>query len=373
MKRLFQGFVAVLYKEFIVMLRDQTTLFFMFFPPLIQIIAFGYALDTDVRNMPMRVLDQDRTIESRRLVEQFVNTGSFRMDGYATGVEDLASSIRRGVAYVGLQIPPGYARRLRAGESAQVQVLIDGSSSTIALQAMNTAMQLGFRGSVRMLMAEARRDGLPLDVRPQVLFNPDMRSPNFYVPGVIGLALQIATVFATAMSIVRERERGTIEQLLVSPVSRWGLMLGKIVPYLCVAMAMAAALFVVLRFVFRIPIAGPVLALATGTFFYVFCLLSLGLLISTRAQNQMQALQMTMTLMLPTVFFSGFIFPRETMPTLFYAISCVLPATYFIDLMRAVVLRGATLPEFLPSLAILLGMGILLFSLSAMRFRTRIS
>jgi len=372
MKRIFQGFGAILYKEWIVIFRDPTTLFFMFFPPLIQIIAFGFALDTDVKNMPLLVYNEDRTRESRQLIEQFVNTHTFRVAGEVDSVAELASALRRGEAYVGLQIPPDYARDLKAGRSAQVQVLIDGSSSTIALQAMNSALQIGFGQSVRLLMAEAGRTQLPLEVRPQVLYNPDLRSPNFYVPGVIGIALQIATVFATAMSIVRERERGTMEQLLVSPVSRWGLMLGKIIPYLTVSMTMALALFVILRVVFLIPIQGSVLLLGVAAFLYVFCLLSLGLLISTRAQNQMQALQMSMTFILPTVFFSGFIFPRETMPWIFYAIGAVLPATYFIELMRAIVLRGATLLEFWPNLAVLAVMGAVLFAWCALRFKPRV-
>ena len=198
---------------------------------------------------------------------------------------------------------------------------------------------------------------LPVEVRPQMLYNPAMRSPNFFVPGVIGMALQIATVFAAAMSIVRERERGTLEKLLVSPLSRWGLMLGKLVPYLCISMMMAVGLFAIMRWVFNVPMPGDVMALLVATLLYVFALLSLGLLISTRAQNQMQALQMCMIFILPSVFFSGFIFPRETMPWIFYAIGAVLPATYYIELQRAIVLRGASLGDFWLNIVILAGMG----------------
>jgi len=210
---------------------------------------------------------------------------------------------------------------------------------------------------------------VPVEVRPQMLYNPEMRSPNFFLPGVIGIVLQIATTFATAMSLVRERERGTLEQLMVSPLSRWGLMLGKLVPYLIIGMVMAAFLFLVMRYVFFVPIAGSVFALMVGTLFYVFCLLSLGLLISTRAQNQMQALQMSMMFILPSVFFSGFIFPRETMPQFFYWISTAIPATYFIELERALVLRGASLGDFWFNLVMLAGMGLGLFGLCALRFR----
>jgi len=200
---------------------------------------------------------------------------------------------------------------MEAGRGAQIQLLIDGSNSTTALQALNTGSAVVLTTSVQRLLAETGRPLIPIEIRPQMLFNPTMRSPNFYVPGVIGVVLQIATTFATAMSVVRERERGTLEQLLVSPVSPWGLMLGKLIPYLCVGATMAVFLLSIMRFLFHVPIAGSVLGLGISTLVYLFALLSVGLLISTRAENQMQALQLTMALILPSVFFSGFIFPRE--------------------------------------------------------------
>src|SRR5437660_2003866 len=227
--------------------------------------------------------------------------------------------------------------------------------------------------SVATLMERAGTHTLPIEIRPQMLFNPSMRSPNFYLPGVIGVVLQIATTFATAMSLVRERERGTLEQLMVSPLSRWGLMLGKLTPYLCIGMLMASGLFAVMRYLFKVPIAGDVVGLLFATFLYVFALLSLGLLISTKAQNQIQALQMTMIFILPSVFFSGFIFPRETMPSIFYFIGSVLPATYYIELERAIVLRGASLGDFWFNIVILAAMGLVLFVLCAARFKQKIA
>ena len=373
MKTLFRGFNAILYKEFLVVLRDPMTLFFMFFPPLIEMIAFGYALDNDVKHMATVVLDEDRTVESRQLIERFVNTQTFRVVSEVQSVNELAEAIRKGKAYVGLQIPPTFTRDLRAGRNAQVQVLIDGSSSTIALSALNTAMGVAFRESVMRLLAESGRRDLPVEVRPQILYNPAMRSPNFFVPGVIGVVLQIATTFATAMSLVRERERGTLEQLLVSPLSRWGLMLGKLVPYLCIGMTMATGLFAIMRWLFDVPIVGSLAALFASTLLYVFALLSLGLLLSTAAKNQMQALQMSMIFIMPSVFFSGFIFPRETMPWIFYALGAMLPTTYFIELMRAIILRGASLAEFWFHLVVLGGMGVLLFALCVARFKQKIA
>ena len=369
----FRGLGAILFKEFIVVWRDPMTLFFMFFPPLIEMIAFGYALDNDVKHMATIILNEDRTVESRQLIDRFVNTQTFRVVGEVQSLEEMKSEMRKGRAYVGIQIPPTFTRDVRAGRSAQVQLLVDGSNSTTALQALNTGMGVALTQSVESLLRETGRRDVPIDIRPQMLYNPAMRSPNFFVPGVIGVVLQIGTTVATAMALVRERERGTLEQLLVSPLSRAGLMLGKLVPYLCIGMAMAVILFLIMRFVFDVPIVGNVVGMMFSTLVYVFALLSLGLLVGTKAENQMQALQMSMVFLLPSVFFSGFIFPRETMPWIFYALGALFPTTYFIALMRAIILRGANFFEYWPNLAILILMSILLFVLCALRFRKKIA
>jgi len=373
MKRIpFRGLSAILFKEFIIVWRDPMTLFFMFFPPLVEMIAFGYALDTDVKHMAMMIFNEDRTVESRQLIDRFVNTETFRVVGEVQSIDAMSSEIRKGNAYVGLQIPPHFTRDVRAGFPAQVQLLVDGSNSTTALQALNAALGVALTQSLESLMRETGRRAPPIEIRPQMLYNPTMRSPNFYIPGVIGIVLQIGTTFATAMAVVREREKGTLEQLLVSPLSRWGLMLGKLVPYLCIGMTMSILLFAIMRFLFHVPIAGNVVSMMFATLVYVFALLSLGLLVATKAENQMQALQMSMTFMLPSVFFSGFVFPRETMPWIFYWLGAFLPATYFISLMRAIILRGANLFEYGPHLVVLIIMSILLFVLCALRFRKKI-
>jgi drug efflux transport system permease protein len=369
----FRGLGAILFKEFIVVWRDPMTLFFMFFPPLIEMIAFGYALDNDVKHMATIILNEDRTVESRQLIDRFVNTQTFRVVGEVQSLEEMKSEMRKGRAYVGIQIPPTFTRDIRAGRSAQVQLLVDGSNSTTALQALNTGLGVALTQSVESLLRETGRRDVPIDIRPQMLYNPAMRSPNFFVPGVIGVVLQIGTTVATAMALVRERERGTLEQLLVSPLSRAGLMLGKLVPYLCIGMAMAVILFLIMRFMFDVPIVGNVVGMMFSTLVYVFALLSLGLLVGTKATNQMQALQMSMVFLLPSVFFSGFIFPRETMPWIFYALGALFPTTYFIALMRAIILRGAHFFEYWPNLAILILMSILLFVLCALRFRKKIA
>jgi len=368
----FRGLGAILFKEFIVVWRDPMTLFFMFFPPLVEMIAFGYALDTDVKHMALVILNEDRTVESRQFIDRFVNTETFRVVGEVQRIEEMSSQIRKGRAYAGLQIPPKFTQNIRAGNSAQVQLLVDGSNSTTALQALNTALSVGLTQSIESLLRATNRHNIPIDIRPQMLYNPAMKSPNFYIPGVIGIVLQIGTTFATAMAVVREREKGTLETLLVSPLSRWGLMLGKLVPYLCIGMTMATLLFLFMRYLFGVPIAGNVIAMMFATLVYVFALLSLGLLVATKAENQMQALQISMVFMLPSVFFSGFVFPRETMPWIFQALGALLPATYFISLARAIILRGAHFFEYWPHLLILIIMSILLFAFCALLFRKKI-
>ncbi|HEY6204570.1 MAG TPA: ABC transporter permease, partial [Chthoniobacterales bacterium] len=256
--RPFRGLGAILFKEFIIVWRDPMTLFFMFFPPLVEMIAFGYALDTDVKHMALVIFNEDRTVESRQFIDRFVNTETFRVVREVQSIDAMASAIRKGDAYAGLQIPPKFTMQIRNGQPAQVQLLVDGSNSTTALQALNTAMGVTLTQSVEQLLRETGRRNVPIDIRPQMLYNPTMRSPNFYIPGVIGIVLQIGTVFATAMAVVREREKGTHETLLVSPLSRWGLMLGKLVPYLCIGMIMAMLLFGLMHYLFGVPIHGSV-------------------------------------------------------------------------------------------------------------------
>ncbi|MCX8109405.1 MAG: ABC transporter permease, partial [Verrucomicrobiae bacterium] len=181
----FHGLVAILIKEFTVVFRDPAALFFMFFPPLMQIIAFGYAVDNDVRHMRTVVLDQDRTSESRLFLEKFQNTASFRLVGEVASVDELSSALRRGKAYVGIQIPPDFTRDLLAGRDARIQVLIDGSSSTIAVQALQTSMGIALRESLISVLRQLGRASMPIEVRPQILYNPTMESANFFVPGVM--------------------------------------------------------------------------------------------------------------------------------------------------------------------------------------------
>jgi ABC-2 type transport system permease protein len=369
--RRFRGFSAIIYKEFLQLFRDPTTLFFMLFPPTVEMIAFGYALNLDVRHIRTAVCDFDRTRESRELVQEMVSTTTFDVVEEVGSLADLEKAIVDGDVRVGVQIPPDFSDRLQRGESSQVLVLIDGSDSTFANAALAGTDGVGFVRSLERLHALAP-PGTPLravDMRPRALFNPGLRSANFFLPGIIGLLMQVVTVFLTSFAIVRERERGTLEQLMVTPLTKLGLMLGKLIPYFLIMCGQCAALILLMRFLFHVPIAGALPILALGSVLFLFTALAIGLLISTVARTQLQAIQMTMTTIFPSVFFSGVIFPLETMPLIFRAVSTVIPLTYYARIIRGVVLRGADIFALSLDLAILTVFGALLVMLAASRFR----
>ena len=375
MKRRARGFTGIVYKEFLQLFRDPATLFFMFFPPLVQLIAFGFALDLDVRHIRTAVFNQDQRAESRALIDAFAHTSTFDVVEAVGSTRALEQAIVSGRVRVGLQIPPDYGARLQRGDAAQVLLLVDGSDATFANAAVNSGGLLGLSRSLDRLsvQAPAGTERLALDVRPRVLFNPDLRSEWFFVPGVVGLALHIATVFITSFAIVRERERGTLEQLMVTPLTNLGLMLGKLVPAYAVMLVELAFLLAVMRFLFRVPIVGSPTVLLLGAMLFLFTALSIGLLISTVARSQLQAVQMAIATILPSVFFSGIIFPLETMPWIFRAISTVVPLTYFARVLRGVTLRGATFADLELDLIILAVMGVLLVALATRRFRTEMA
>ena len=246
----------------------------------------------------------------------------------------------------GLQIPPHFTRDLRAGRPAQAQLLIDGSNSTVALQALNTAVAIALTQSTEMLLKESGRHAVPVEIRPQMLYNPTMRSPNFFVPGVIGIVLQIGTTFATAMAVVREKERGTLEQLLVSPLSRWGLMLGKLIPYLCIGMLMAFLLFGIMHFVFFVPIAGSIVAMILATLVYVSRSSASACSLRPKRKTRCRPCRCRWPSSCRAFSFPALFSRAKRCRRFSTALGAVLPTTYFIGLMRAIILRGATFFEY---------------------------
>jgi len=375
---MFRGFRSIFYKEVIQISRDPLTLALMLLVPMIQLMVFGYAINTDVRNIKTAVYNLDPGPQSRDLLHAFENTDYFQIVRYVGSDEELNNSIVTGRVKVGIKIPPDYSDRLLANRQAIVLVLIDGSDSSIATQSLQVASQVGLTESLARLGTELQGSGsrtsqLPIEVRPKMLFNPDSRSANFMVPGLIAIILQIITTLLTAFSIVREREQGTLEQLLVTPVRPFGLMLGKLVPYGLIGIVETFTVLTVMRLVFDVPIKGSLLLLLSLSILFLFTALAIGLLISTKAQSQMQALQLAWLIMLPSVLLSGFMFPRDSMPVVMRFIGYMVPATHFMEIIRGIVLRGATLVDLLPEVLTLIFMGLVLLVLSAFRFRKKLA
>ena len=375
---MFRGFRSIFYKEVIQISRDPLTLALMLLVPMIQLMVFGYAINTDVRNIKTAVYNLDPGPQSRDLLHAFENTDYFQIVRYVESDDQLNNSIVTGRVKVGIKIPPDYSDRLLSNRQATVLVLIDGSDSSIATQSLQVATQVGLTESLARLTTElqdsrSRTSQLPIEVRPKMLFNPDSRSANFMVPGLIAVILQIITTLLTAFSIVREREQGTLEQLMVTPVRPFGLMLGKLVPYGLIGIVETVTVLTVMRLVFDVPIKGSVLLLLLLSILFLFTALAIGLLISTKAQSQMQALQLAWLIMLPSVLLSGFMFPRDSMPVVMRFIGYLVPATHFMEIIRGIVLRGATMVDLLPEVLTLIVMGLVLLVLSAFRFRKKLA
>ncbi|HJQ22736.1 MAG TPA: ABC transporter permease [Blastocatellia bacterium] len=370
---MFKGFGSIFYKEIIQISRDPITLVLMLIIPMLQLTIFGYAINTDVRNIKTVVYNLDVGQQSRDLIAAFENTDYFLINEYVTSDAELNRAIVSGRAKVGIKIPPDYSDRLLNDQQAPVLVLIDGSDSSIASQSLQVSTSVGLSQSISKLVGSMNSSGLPIDVRPKMLFNPDMRSANFMVPGLVAVILQIITTMLTAFSIVRERERGTLEQLLVTPIRPFGLMLGKLVPYGLIGIFETLTVLAVMRIIFDVPINGSLLLLIGLAIIFLFTALAIGLLISTKAQNQMQALQLAWLIMLPSVLLSGFMFPRDSMPLLMQVVGFLVPATHFMEIIRGIVLRGATFMDLLPEVTTLAVMGLALLVLSAVQFHKKLA
>jgi ABC-2 type transport system permease protein len=365
MRHLFHGLVPVCRKEFLHIVRDRATLFFALVIPMIQLFLFGFAIDTNVRQIPTVILDESRTQESRRLLERFAASDVFNLRSYARSPDEMYRTIRAGRALVGVRIPYDYARRLADGSTATVLVLVDGSDSTVAGQAVSTSSGVALTES----LVRVTPDGaMPIEVRPSVLYNPATRAANFFVPGLIAILLQVMTILLIALSLVRERERGTLEQLTMTPVAPLGLMVGKMIPYGVLAFGELCAILFLMRTIFLVPIHGNVLLLLAMSLPFLLTVLALGLLISTRAHTQAEAFQLAVGTILPSVFLSGYIFLIQNMPLFFQGVSRLIPATYYIQILRGIILRGAGLRDLWLNAVVLTAMGCAMILIAARQF-----
>ena len=368
----FRGFSAVFYKEALHVRRDFGTLFFSLIIPLLQMFLLGFGIDTNIRQINTVVYNADGRRESRELLDRLRNSDTFNLVRYVNTDHDLTDAIVSGKCRVGIKIPVDYSDKLLHQMSAQVLVLIDGSDSSVAGQAINVTTAIGLDESLRRVLANSGTTSFAVDMRPKILFNPDSRSPNFFLPGLTAILLLNVTTFLTAFSIVREKERGTLEQLFVTPVRPMGLLLGKLLPYLMIGFFELCMILTFMRFIFSVPIHGSVLLLALLSLPYIFVSLSLGILISSKANSQAEAMQLAFLTILPSVFFSGYIFPRETMPSFFYALSYLVPAAYFINITRGIILRGAGIAHLWMDGLALFAMGTFLLIMAARRFQKKV-
>ncbi len=366
----FQRFASVARKELLHILRDPATLFFALFIPVVELFMLGYAIDMNVRDIRTVVLDQAQTQESRELIRQFVNTKDVRIARYVTTDYELTRALVAGDAMIGIKIPENYSRRLQAGDTAQILVLVDGTESRIAAEGINVGNALALRDSLTRVLGDKQ---LPIESRPRILFNPDTRTPNYFIPGLLVVMCQMMAVMLSATAIVREKEQGTLEQLFMTPVRSRELILGKLLPYLVLTFLEFCGIALLMRTVFQVPINGLFITLLGIAVPFVLAMLGLGLLISKKASTREAASQMAMGTVLPSIFLSGYVFPVDSMPTVFWWLAQGIPTTWLIDAARGVILRGAGWAELWMHAVVLWGMAVIVIVVSMLNFTKRVS
>ena len=367
-----RGFLPVLRKEAVQMLRDRATLQFALAVPAFQLVLFGL-IDTNVRHVRTVVFDQSRTEQSRTLLADFQNTSYFDVVAYAPSRPAMREAIVAGRASVAVEIPPDFARRRLDGRPADVSVLIDGSDSTISSAALAAVNGVALSRSLERLADRANVSDLAIRVHPLLLFNPDSRSANLLIPGLVAILLTFSGTLLAAFAIVRERERGTLEQLMVTPASPVAVVLGKLLPYLFLAFVQLLFILFLMTVVFRVPIHGNLFLLLGLAVIYLFALLSMGLLVSSRARSQMEAIQLSQMLLLPSIMLSGYIFPLSSLPGPLRVFAQVLPATHFIAISRGIIIRGAVFGDLWRSVAALIAIAAVLVAGSTRAFHKTIS
>lgn len=359
---------AMIRKEFIQMRRDRLTLGIMIGIPIFQLLLFGYAIQTDVKHLPTVVLDEAQTQATRALVDAFANTASFRIVGAVASRPELDEALASGRARAAVVIPWSYPRDLARGRQATVQVIVDATDPLASQAAIQSALAVGRTESIRELRRRGANLQLPIDVRVRPRYNPGLVTANNIVPGLIGIILSLTLVAVTSMAIVRERERGSLEQLIVTPLSRLELMLGKVAPYVLVGYVQVTIVLLTGRIVFRVPIGGNLLLFYLITLLFIVATLGVGLFVSTVAKTQQQALQLSFFFVLPNILLSGFMFPREAMPPLVQWLGLALPLTYYLQVLRGILLKGLHAVYLWPQIAALLVFAIGLIALSTKRF-----
>ena len=367
---------ALIVQEFIQLMRDRITLAMVVFMPLAQLLIFGFAINTDIKHLPTVIFDQSRTQESRAMVNSLTSSNYFDVVRYAGSVKEVDETVESGRAKVGIVFPPDYASRIKGGRQTSVQVIIDATDNLSASSALAAAQTVGMLKSQEILAEKFSRLGVKIpgqavDMRIRLWYNPDFITSWYIVPGIMGMLLTITLISMMSMAIVRESEQGTLEQLLVTPMKIWELLFSKIIPYIVVGYVQVFISIVVGIFVFNMPFLGSITLFYFLTFFYVVASLSLGIMISCFAQNQTQALQMSVFIILPSVLLSGFVFPLESMPLGFRYLGECLPITYYISLSRQIILKGGGLEYVWQDTLALIAYIAVMFTASILMFKKR--
>jgi drug efflux transport system permease protein len=369
--------ISIIRKEFIQIFRDPRTLVLIIVMPMMQLFLLGYAASTDVRNISLAVWDQSQSPQSRALLDAFRAADYFSIDYPVSSAGQYKELIEAGKIRAVLIIPPDYETRLAEGKG-QVALVLDGSDATVGGTALSTAKLIGQSYAVKVLGEQAALTGHPgsftppLDVRTQVWYNPDLIAAYFNVPGVIGMILYFITALLTASSIVRERERGTIEQLIVTPIRSWELVVGKILPYTILAFIDMVEILVIGHWWFKVPIRGDISLIFILSGLFLLSSLGIGLFASTIANTQQEAFITVMVTMLPSIFLSGFFFPIEAMPKLLQYVSLIVPLRYYLVIIRALLLKGVGVAALQSQIIALTIFAIAIMGAASARFRKRL-
>lgn len=373
----FQRFRAIIKKEFIQIKRDKASFGIAIGMPIMMMLLFGYAVATQLENISTVVLDQSKTTESRELIKSFQNTLYFNIKEEENSIDTVTQEINSGKIHAAIIIPPDYSTLLLKKERPSVQLLIDGSDPTTARTAFSSGVMAGESHGLKVMSNLSEKLSQKpelggIDISTKVLYNPSLRNKNFTIPGLVGLIMQNITVLLTAFALVRERERGTIEQLIVSPIKSTELILGKLVPYVIIGF-MDFLFSLALGMVwFNVPIRGSLGLLMFLGLGFVICALAIGLLISTVSKTQLQAMQLSVLIILPSVLLSGFVFPREAMPKIIQYIGYALPLTYFLNILRGIITKGVGMEYLFKDVTLLFILGLVLLIISMVRFKKKL-
>jgi ABC-2 type transport system permease protein len=371
--------LVIAWKELLQLRRDRMTLAMMAVLPILQLLLFGYAINTDVRHIPTVIYDQDQSAASRDLGASLVATGFYDVLGNVRSYHEIERALRSGRARAALVVPPAYASDRSAGRPVRLQLVVDGSDPQTVASAINTASSLVAARSSELLLGRLLAQGAgtlafqPIELEPNTWYNPELRTAVFIVPGLIGVILTMTMVMLTSMAIARERERGTLEQLIVSPVRNVELVLGKILPYTLIGYVQMSLILLAGRLVFGVPLIGSLTLLYALAFVFIAANLALGLFFSTLAKTQQQAMQMSFFFLLPNILLSGFMFPFESMPVPAQFVSQALPLTHFLRIVRGITLKGAYLSDVSGELVWLCGIFATLVLFTSLRFSKKLA